>query len=166
MGSIATRHSLTFTPGGRAGIGPAPPPCCCLVRSAREPGRRRQGCSQENWTPVCLRGHARADARPCPRRSGLPGCGNFIRGPRSNAMIRHPIRAAARTAVSRTARRRRRIGKQGLSNAAPRRHVAVCGRNSIVRGRHRPTPDHMPGDPRGSGSGPPMVRINHMVTKP
>jgi hypothetical protein len=78
----------------------------------------------------------------------------FSRGPRSNAMIRHPIRAAARTAVSRTACWRRRIGKQGLSNAAPRRHVAVCGRNSIVWGRHRPTPDQMPGRPARIGIRP------------
>jgi hypothetical protein len=93
-------------------------------------------------------------------------CGDFIRGPRTNVMIRHPIRAALRISVSAIcASSLADLRKPRASGAELRLDVVARGIGEL-RGTSSGSRAICPIDARRFDSGPPASRINPLVTKP
>jgi len=76
-----------------------------VLSHPRRPGASLVRAPSQMGAPVGFRHHEWANGVDLWRHQVCAVCGDFIHGPRTNVMIRHPIRAALRISVSAIARR-------------------------------------------------------------
>jgi hypothetical protein len=126
------------------GMGRFPPPCCCLFRSARESGWRwlERGLKKMGAGLASAVTLAGVGVDSTSGNQACAACGNYVRRPRSNAMIRHSIRAASRISANPMARPRFCGSRSQAQATRGRRRNAALARRRIRfarRGRRRPT---------------------------